>query len=108
MTVCSIPTPSLQGAGRRSIRRCEEVGDTWLQAAHDKRLALSSSNNIVGALHRFFTFLDEQGKMFLLADLRRWLPRNAPQSQPSKQSALTTFCRTAIGTVVPIVMTTPS
>jgi integrase/recombinase XerD len=42
-------------------RTTPEDVDAWLQAAHHKGLAPSTINNIVGALHRFFAFLCEQG-----------------------------------------------
>jgi site-specific recombinase XerD len=44
-------------------RTTPEDVDAWLQAAYAKGLAPSTINNIVGALHRFFAFLHEQGKM---------------------------------------------
>lgn len=45
------------------VHTTSEDVDAWLQAAHHKGLAPSTINNIVGALHRFFAFLREQGQL---------------------------------------------
>ena len=56
--------------------------DAWLDAAHDHGLAPSTRNNILNALHRFFTFLQEQGSLARLPINRRRHQVLVPQTLP--------------------------
>jgi site-specific recombinase XerD len=60
--------------------------DAWLEAAHHDGLAPSTLNNVLNGLHRFFTFLQEQGYLARLPLNRRRHQVLVPQTDGRHRS----------------------